>query len=217
MALQRGEPGRFNRGSTEFARVLAFSDSIFAFAMTLLVAGISVPMVRQEDLPRALLDRWDDVLAFFLSFVVIGYYWLAHHAFFALLGAMEEGLVRMNLLYLGLIAFLPFPTAVIGRYHSAIAVALYAAVLAIASGLDTVMFRRARAAGALLRPVSDDAYRGYVVRSLAPCVVFAVSLPLALIHPVAAMFSWMVIFPIERLLRRLLPDSVVAPPATSGR
>jgi uncharacterized membrane protein len=178
--------------------------------MTLLVAGISVPMVPQDELLDALLDRWDDVLAFFLSFTVIGFYWLAHHAFFGLLSALDERLVRMNLLYLGFIAFLPFPTALIGRYdHSAVAVGLYAAVLAVASGLDTIMFRRARAADALLRPVPDDAYRSYVVRSLAPCVVFAVSMPLALLHPIAAMLSWTLIFPIERFLRRFEPESAV--------
>jgi uncharacterized membrane protein len=211
MTLRPHRPGTFVRGSTEFARVLAFSDGIFAIAMTLLVAGISVPSVPQAELLDALLDRWDDLLAFFLSFAVIGFYWLAHHAFFALLGALDTHLVRLNLFYLGLIAFLPFPTALIGRYdRTAVAVGLYAAVLAVASGLETIMFRRARNAGALLHPVPDDAYRHYVMRSLAPCVVFAASMPLALIHPIAAMLSWMLIFPIERLLRRFAPDSAVA-------
>jgi uncharacterized membrane protein len=76
--------------------------------MTLLIAGTSVPAVREADLLNALLDRWDDVFAFFLSFAVIGFYWLAHHAFFALLSALDERLVRMNLFYLGFIALLPF-------------------------------------------------------------------------------------------------------------
>jgi hypothetical protein len=78
-----------------------------------------------------------------------------------------------------------------------------------------MMFRRARDAGALLRPVSDDTYRHYVVRSLAPCVVFAVSMPLALLHPIAAMLSWMLIFPIERVLRD--SDVTLADPSTAGR
>jgi hypothetical protein len=100
-----------------------------------------------------------------------------------------------------------------------VAVALYAAVLAVASGLDTVMFRRARDIDALLHPVPEDAYRHYVVRSMAPCVVFAVSMPLALLHPIAAMLSWMLIFPIERILRRFMPESALtlAQPTTVAR
>jgi uncharacterized membrane protein len=196
-------PDVFPRGSLEFARVLAFSDGVFAIAMTLLVAGIAVPDVGPHALGDALLDQRNAVFAFFLSFSVIGYYWIAHHLFFALLAFVDRSLVRENLVYLGLIAFLPFPTALIGRYdQTPVAVALYAAAVALASGMDSLMFRHVRRAGALTRPMSDFAYAHAMVRSLAPCAVFLGSIPIALLHPIVATASWVLLFPLERFLQR---------------
>jgi uncharacterized membrane protein len=196
-------PDVFPRETLEFSRVLAFSDGVFAIAMTLLVAGIAVPDVGPHDLGDALLDQRNAVFAFFLSFAVIGYYWIAHHLFFALLAFVDRSLVRENLVYLGLIAFLPFPTALIGRYdQTPVAVALYAAAVALASGMETLMFRHVRRAGALTRPMSDFAYAHAMVRSLAPCAVFLASIPIALLHPIAATASWVLLFPLERVLQR---------------
>jgi uncharacterized membrane protein len=196
-------PDVFPRGTLEFARVLAFSDGVFAIAMTLLVAGIAVPHVGPHDLGDALLDQRNAVFAFFLSFFVIGYYWIAHHLFFALLASVDRSLVRENVVYLGLIAFLPFPTALIGRYdQTPVAVALYAAAVALASGMETVMFRHVRRVGALRRPMSDFAYAHAMVRSLAPCAVFIGSIPIALLHPIVATASWVLLFPLERFLQR---------------
>ncbi|OWY61044.1 hypothetical protein B7486_65925, partial [cyanobacterium TDX16] len=78
--LQRGV---YQRGTDEFARVLTFSDGVFAIAMTLLVAGIEVPG-GPGSLAERVQDEWAQIWSFFLSFVVIGYYWFAHHRMFAM-------------------------------------------------------------------------------------------------------------------------------------
>ena len=74
---------RFERGSDEFTRVLAFSDAPFAIAMTLLVVGIEVPDLSETesvgDLADALYDDLGSFISFLISFLVIGRYWAAHH------------------------------------------------------------------------------------------------------------------------------------------
>src|SRR3954451_20994462 len=83
---------RYRRRSEEleFYRVAFFSDAVFAIAMTLLVVGIGIPKVKEGgDLGTALSGKDAEIFSFFLSFVVIGYFWLAHHRFFARLGAVD--------------------------------------------------------------------------------------------------------------------------------
>jgi uncharacterized membrane protein len=195
--------GRATRGSEEFVRVLAFSDGVFAIAMTLLVAGLAVPDVAGSELVRALLEEYDDLFAFALSFAVIGFYWMAHHRFFRLLAFVDDGLVRINLAYMGLIAFLPFPTALLARYDgAATAVAMYACAVAAASLVEVLMLRRARRTGALTDAMDDDEYRHALEASMAPVAVFFASVPVAFAHPVAGMATWALIYPVEWAMRR---------------
>jgi uncharacterized membrane protein len=202
---------RCHRGSEEYLRVLAFSDGIFAIAMTLLVAGIAVPEVPREDLASALADDADALVSFALSFAVIGFYWLAHHRLFRRFAFLDAALVRWNLAYLCLIAFLPFPTALLGRYDGApIAVALYAAAVAVLSLIEALMLRRGRMVGAFDRAPSDRAYRELMRASLAPVVLFLASVPLAFAHPAAAMGVWAAVFPLEHVFRRLSADETLA-------
>ncbi len=87
--------GWHERGTDEFSRVLAFSDGLFAIAMTLLVVGISLPVLRvagdEAEMVRALNDLGPQILSFVISFAVIGRYWYAHHSFFAMLRAVDSG------------------------------------------------------------------------------------------------------------------------------
>ena len=201
----------YQRDEIEFGRVVAFSDGIFGIAMTLLVAGITVPRVAQGDLAQALLDDIDDIVAFAVSFAVIGFYWLAHHSFFHLLSHIDHVLLRINLAYLGLIAFMPFPTALLGASDtSATAVALYALALATASGVEALMFRHARRTGALRVPMPDGVYRDYLKASTAPVVVFLVSIPVAFVQPAVAVLLWIAIFVVERLIDRTLSPEMRA-------
>ena len=150
----------YRRGEVEFGRIVGFSDGIFGIAMTLLVAGIAVPEVARQDLGRALADNAGDIFSFGRSFAVIGFLWARAPRLFRLLTHMDDRLMRINLAHLGLIAFMPFPTALLGRYDGdLVAVAVYAVVLAIAGVTGAVMFRHARGIGALTRPMPDGVYR----------------------------------------------------------
>ncbi|MBV8373104.1 MAG: DUF1211 domain-containing protein [Candidatus Eremiobacteraeota bacterium] len=101
------------------ARFEAFSDGVFAFAITLLVLGFVLPETRysnNHELARALERLWPNLLAYGLSFGVIGIMWQNHHALFRLVKRVDRMAVFLNLLLLGGAAFVPFATSMLGAY-----------------------------------------------------------------------------------------------------
>ena len=115
----------------ETSRVEAFSDGVFAIAITLLVLEIKLVPSDFEHLGRALLDEWPAYLAYVTSFLTVGSVWIAHHDLFTRLRFIDPVMLRFNLLLLMAAAFLPFPTAVLAQSFDAsaraerVAVAFY--------------------------------------------------------------------------------------------
>jgi uncharacterized membrane protein len=96
------------------SRVEALSDGVFAIAITLLVLTIAAP----DDyghLGHQLADRWPSLAAYVVTFAVIGIMWLNHHSIFAHFERVDRPLFYLNLLLLMTIAFLPYPTGVLGQ------------------------------------------------------------------------------------------------------
>jgi TMEM175 potassium channel family protein len=203
-------PGLYRRSSRslEFDRVIFFSDAVFAIAMTLLVVGIGIPHVRDAALDQALRDKREEIISFFISFAVIGFYWLAHHRFVSHLRAVDVRFMRINLLYLAAIAFTPFPTALVGVYADhPISVVIYAVTLGAASFFETGLFWHAYHAALLDVEMSPAVFRYNLLASSAPVVVFAASIPIAYLSTEWALLSWLLIFPLEVLVDRTLKPS----------
>ncbi len=98
-------------------RIEAFSDGVFAIAITLLIIEIGVPHPSGDrGLQDALADLWPSYGAYVLSFVMIGIYWANHHSFFRLFLRTDHFFLILNVVFLMAIAFMPFPTAVLGEY-----------------------------------------------------------------------------------------------------
>ena len=191
--------------------MLAFSDGLFAIAMTLLVVAVSVPALTDggdvDQLADALSDQESSYISFFISFAVIGRYWLAHHQFFSLLGGLDGMLIVINLVYLAFIAFLPFPTDLLGTYfENPLSVVLYACNVALISGLEVVLFRHAHRHGLLRRSMPEDVYRWGALLSLAPVVFFVLSVPLAFWGTTVAVASWFLAIPFDRVAQRWKPE-----------
>ena len=91
-------------------RIEAFSDGVFAIAITLLVLDIKIEPSQFDHLWRALGEEWPSYLAYVTSFLTVGGVWLAHHGLFSRLQAVDPVLMRLNLLLLMAVSFLPFPT-----------------------------------------------------------------------------------------------------------
>jgi uncharacterized membrane protein len=148
---------------------------------------------------EALADVLPEIISFGVSFYVIGRYWLAHHSFFSRLERMDRRLLLRNLVYLGLIAFLPFPTALIGECEGhSIAFVVFALSMAAVSVMELIITRHAYRAG-LVRPGAPaDAWRWTLVATLLPISVFVLSIPIAFVNTTAALLSWLVLAPIGR-------------------
>lgn len=102
-----------NRWDT--GRIEAFSDGVFAIAITLLVLDIDVPESAFADLWRGFIDQWPAYLAYATSFVTIGGIWMLHHGVFRRLRYANTAVMRINLLLLMTVSFLPFPTRLVAE------------------------------------------------------------------------------------------------------
>jgi uncharacterized membrane protein len=101
------------------SRLEAFSDGVFAIAITLLVLNLQVPRVPPGGLARALLEQWPSYLSYVVSFFVIGIMWVNHHGIFRHIARVDRWLLFLNLVLLLGVCFLPFPTALLGQYIQA--------------------------------------------------------------------------------------------------
>jgi uncharacterized membrane protein len=102
-------------GHWSTARVEAFSDGVFAIAITLLVLEIGIEPDQFEDLWQALGHEWPSYLAYVTSFLTVGGVWLSHHRLFMRLRFVDPVLMRLNILLLMVAAFLPFPTGLLAE------------------------------------------------------------------------------------------------------
>lgn len=200
----------YGRDTVEFARTLTFTDGLFAIAMTLLVVDLAVPTLNDAASVSELADKLNDdsakFISFFISFAVIGRYWLAHHTYFSALARMDRKLIALNLVYLAFIAFLPFPTALLGEYfENPLSIAIYAVNVAIVSGMEVVLFSYAQNHDLLERKVPPDIYRYGVVMSLSPVFFFLLSIPVAFISTTLAACMWFLGIPFAAIAERWKP------------
>jgi uncharacterized membrane protein len=180
-------------------RMEAFSDGVFAIAITLLVLEIAVnPQAGEQDLLRAVLDQWPSYLAYLVSFSTVGALWLAHNAITEYLERADATLLRLNLLLLMVVSFLPFPTKLLGEFiqknqAERVAATIYGLNLFLASGLVAVLWRYA-VRERLVRPDADDTEVQLLTRRLTPGLGgYVVLIVLGLFRPVAAVVGYLVI------------------------
>lgn len=111
------------------ARIEAFSDGVFAVAITLLVLNIQLPpppphLDRTQVgavaayLLSALFELWPKFLVYALSFVIVGIYWVGHHNTFHYIKRADRILLWLNILFLLFIVFIPFPTSLVGEFSN---------------------------------------------------------------------------------------------------
>lgn len=183
-------------------RAAAFSDAVFAIAMTLLVLELRVPEVDVDELGAALSAMVPAYLTFVLSFVVVGAVWMSHHRKFGALAAVDQTLLRLNLVMLLFVASLPLPTAVLGRYgDSVVAVVVYAVTIA-AIGFTLVGIWIYAWHRHLVRPdVTIDVFRYVMVGSFPIPGTFLLSVPVAMtLGAVAAETLWVVALPLSLVI-----------------
>lgn len=193
MAEQQNRPAQLRIGRME-----AFSDGVFAVAITLLVLEIAVPAGSEEDLLQAVLDQWPSYLAYVVSFATVGAIWLAHTAVTDYLHHADTVLMRLNLLLLMVVSFLPFPTKLLAEsveHEDAgkIAATFYGLTLLAATVVMAALWRYA-VHEHLVRPDADDADVAVLSKKLTPGLAFYVAvIAVGLFLPVAAVAGYLAI------------------------
>jgi uncharacterized membrane protein len=194
----------------DFERLLFFSDAVFAIAITLLIIEVRLPPLPEQATNQALIDGLREILpsifAYGLSFATIGLYWLAHWRRYRYVARVDERLVALNLVLLAFIAFIPFPTAVIGEHGDlTVAVILYAITLSAAGLLGPLTWLYAWRAG-LVRPDVGARYARYLAfRGFSvPVVMLTSLLLLPLLGPAAVELSWLLIVPVQVAMNHFL-------------
>jgi TMEM175 potassium channel family protein len=189
-------------------RLEAFSDGVFAIAITLLVLEINVPA--GEHLWHDLKEEWPSFAAFFVSFWVIGIIWVNHHGVLDHLARANRGVLYLNLLLLLTVVFIPFPTALLAEHLKSgadekVAAAVYSGAFVAMSAAYTLLWtyitNRREVLGVEL---TDEQVRRitrrfmvggpiYVVQLIvafvSPAVVLAINAALAVYYMVAGMRS----------------------------
>ena len=157
---------------SDTSRILAFSDGVFAIAITLLVLELKVPHV-ETDLLGALRAEWPSYLSYSMSFIVIGVIWAQHHHVYAtMIVRSDHVFVLINVLFLMWVAFLPFPTAVLAEHlensqTAPTAMAFYTGTFLVGTLIYQLFWRYARHGHRLLAEDVDPAIVAAVDRSYA--------------------------------------------------
>ncbi len=209
---RRLTPYERSASELEFGRILAFSDAVFAIAMTILVLAITVPNIPDrlvaEELPGKIADLWPHLFSYMLSFAVIGLHWVGHHMIFARIERYDMGLAAINLAFLCFIALLPFPTELLGEYSDqAISVVIYATNLTVLGLLQTWLFVYAVRRGLLSKSVSNEDVKRWIANLVFKPIIFGASIPIAVfISPSLAQYFWILLLVLRPFLRRYLSE-----------
>jgi uncharacterized membrane protein len=216
-----GAPAGVRRRRTRYGktRLEAFSDGVFAIAITLLVLEISVPAGSDSDLLNAVIAQWPSYLAFAVSFSTVGAVWLAHNAVTEQLTGVDSSFVRLNLLLLLAVSFLPFPTRLLAEHIQSneaerVATTIYGITLLLALTMVSVLWRYARRAELVRESIGDEELQ-YLTNRLTPGLAgYGVLLLLGLVLPRAAVIGYFVIalFFLLPLRRRSSRRTLLEPP-----
>jgi TMEM175 potassium channel family protein len=184
-------------GPVDADRVLAFSDAVFAIAITLLTLELRLPPGLQGSaFTTQLRHLLPSLGAYALSYIILGQLWLTHHRIFSVIARVDRPLLTANLAFLGLIALMPFPVHLLADYHDRpLAVAVYALTFILAMLLQGWLWRYVTTPERrhlLKEPVPDEVRQGFTRTISGTLLAFGAAVPLVMWVPRFAAVLWAV-------------------------
>jgi uncharacterized membrane protein len=178
----------------EKARLEAFSDGVFAVAITLLALDLAVAGPGHGSLAHQLGDRWPSYAAYVVSFFVIGITWVNHHGLFKSLATTDRFLLFLNLSLLLFIVAIPFGTATMAAYLTSggsdahLAAALYAAIFeGMALAFSAIFLWSIRVDERRHEPLPTGAARVALARFAIGSLVYVIAIAVAFVSPPATL------------------------------
>jgi uncharacterized membrane protein len=171
-------------------RLEAFSDGVFAIAITLLVLDIHVPEPGSGHLGHELLAQWPSYAAYVISFITIGIIWINHHAAFSRLRAVDHSILILNLLLLLSVGILPFTTSLMATYlkegsGEGLAAAIYGASFLLMGAVFVLTNRQIllRRPQLLREPIPPDVARRTLKYAALGQIPYGLAVFLAFVSP----------------------------------
>jgi uncharacterized membrane protein len=197
-----------NEDPSGLDRILFFSDAVMAIAITLLAIDLKVPAIdpasAATELPGQLAAMRPNLIAFLISFMVIGIYWILHHRQFGYIKRYDTPLMLLNLVYLFFIASMPFLAGMLG-YYVFVPIALIAYTLAISAlgfSMAAIWWYATYRHRLVSVDLDEDLIWDHKLRLLAGPLLFLVAIPFAYVSSTAvAVVWWLVPASIVLLLR----------------
>ena len=189
-------------------RILALSDGIFAFSLTLLALNLVVPQITSSqegaELTQKLVALVPNFIIFIWSFFIVSFYWFGHHRVFRFVKRYDAVLIWLNLVMLMFITLVPFFTNLNMLYGNMQVAVVVAAIFYSAPGITmSLLWRHSSNHHLLIDPglpedrITLARWRGYV----AP-IVFLLSIPFSFIHPYVTLAFWVMILPLRIVIER---------------
>ncbi|KAB1196291.1 MULTISPECIES: TMEM175 family protein [Haloferax] len=212
------------RESQETDRLLALTDGVIAIAITLLVLEITVPEIRPgaptSVLVELVFEQRHEFFSYVLSFLVIGYYWVLHRRIFIHVEEHDKRVIGYNLLFLLLVAFVPYGTNLFSTYPTQFGVMFYAGVLALTGLTLTLLWFHALRTDILEDGLTSNIVLLQAARLLSSPLVFLLSILVAFFSTSLAIFTWFLVVPINailesRMVAKFESEQEDAPPAPS--
>ena len=197
-------------------RVSAFTDAVLAIIMTILVLEVGVPSgLSEQSLREALDEIGSTLIAWIISFLLVGMYWVWHRDLFNKVRAVNRDVIWLNIVFLLPVSLIPFAAAVLGDYHDeAIALRLYGLVLLAVTAAKLVLYWYVQNRPQLLStPPSRRTVRLGLLLSAAPASLYAIAMALAGVSHQLSLAIYLAVPGAYFLLVTLLRDR----PATAGR
>jgi len=179
----------------ETGRLEAFSDGVFAIAVTLLILAVGIDQARASgSLSHQLIHLWPAYIAYAVSFVTVGIMWINHHELFRHFAGADRILLLLNTLLLMLIAFTPFPTRVVAQFAHTESDRRAAALLyGINFTITAILFLAVWMYGSrrLLRPEADQREVTGITRSYLPgAPLYGTATLIAFASPIASLIMF---------------------------
>lgn len=180
------------------SRMEAFSDGVFAIAITLLVLELAVPSGAEGHLLDAVLRLWPSYLAYIVSFATIGATWLGHNSITHYMHGANAKFLRLNLALLLVVSFLPFPTKLVAEYLGSrddekVAATIFGVTLLAATSLLSLLWGEA-VGNQLVHPATGDEEITLLSKRLRPSLaLYLVLIVVGLFTPLIAVIGYLVI------------------------
>ena len=188
------------------------SDGVIAIAITLLVLEITVPEIPVGGplsvLPDLILDQWHEFFGFVLSFLVIASYWVNHRRIFVHIEKHDRGVVWLNLLFLLMVAFVPFASSVFATYPDQFGIMFLSGTLALTGFTLALLWSYASWKQLVEEGLTSRTVEIQAARYLASPFVFLLSIIVAAFDPGIGILAWLLLIPINAALESRLATNL---------